>query len=157
MGLSAALFVPTTWLPDLEALSYVGAMGMLSALGLTGVVLYNFFDGGITLAQTSYLNIHHLPMTFGLAAFVFAGHAVFPSIRMSMKDKHLFPKVIDVAYIIVFATCLAIGAAGYLMYGNKTLEEVTLNLPKGLLRDAAIGLILVSPFTKFALTLEPVA
>ena len=36
MGISAGLFLPTTWLPDLGALSYVGALGVISALGLTG-------------------------------------------------------------------------------------------------------------------------
>lgn len=36
MGISAGLFLPTTWLPDLGALSYVGALGVVSALGLTG-------------------------------------------------------------------------------------------------------------------------
>lgn len=43
------------------------------------------------------------------------------------------------------------------MYGSKTLEEVTMNLHAGPLQLAATSLILVSPFTKFALTLEPVA
>ena len=43
------------------------------------------------------------------------------------------------------------------MYGNNTLEEVTMNLHAGPLQLAATSLILVSPFTKFALTLEPVA
>ena len=43
------------------------------------------------------------------------------------------------------------------MYGNQTLEEVTMNLHAGPLQLAATSLILVSPFTKFALTLEPVA
>ena len=37
------------------------------------------------------------------------------------------------------------------------MEEVTLNLRSGPLQLAATALILVSPFTKFALTLEPVA
>ena len=50
-----------------------------------------------------------------------------------------------------------VGVAGYAMYGNKTLEEVTMNLRAGPLQLAATSLILVSPFTKFALTLEPVA
>ena len=43
------------------------------------------------------------------------------------------------------------------MYGNKTLEEVTMNLHAGPLQLAATSLILVSPFTKFAWTWEPVA
>lgn len=37
------------------------------------------------------------------------------------------------------------------------MEEVTLNLPPGTLNVLATSLILVSPLTKFALTLEPVA
>lgn len=39
MAISAGLFLPTTWLPDLGALSYVGALGVVSALGLTGTGL----------------------------------------------------------------------------------------------------------------------
>lgn len=53
--------------------------------------------------------------------------------------------------------CLCAGVAGYAMYGNGTLEEVTMNLHAGPMQLAATSLILVSPFTKFALTLEPVA
>eukprot|EP00891_Asterochloris_glomerata_P004338 jgi/Astpho2/4338/Aster-07427 len=157
MGFSAGLFLPTTWLSDLGALSYVGIMGMLSAFGLTGVVVYNFFEGGIHLAKTAPLHIHTLPVTFGLSAFVFAGHAVFPSIYRSMKDRSQYPRMLDYTYAIVGLVCVLIGAAGYCQYGSKTLEEVTLNLRSGPLQLAATALILVSPFTKFALTLEPVA
>ena len=39
MAISAGLFLPTTWLPDLGALSYVGALGVVSALALTGHLL----------------------------------------------------------------------------------------------------------------------
>lgn len=49
------------------------------------------------------------------------------------------------------------GIAGYAMYGNRTLDQITMNLQKGPLQMAATAFILVSPWTKFALTLEPVA
>lgn len=48
MGFSAGLFLPTTWLSDLGALSYVGIMGMLSAFGLTG--------------EQSWLDVNTLPV-----------------------------------------------------------------------------------------------
>lgn len=157
MAVSAGLFLPTTWLPDLGALSYVGALGVVSALGLTGVVVYNFVAGGVHIAQTSPLHLHSLPVTFGLSAFVYSGHAVFPSIYRSMKDRSQYPRMLDTTYAIVGVTGALMGVAGYAMYGNKTLEEVTMNLHAGPLQLAATSLILVSPFTKFALTLEPVA
>lgn len=157
MAISAGLFLPTTWLPDLGALSYVGALGVVSALGLTGVVVYNFVEGGIHVAQTFPVHLHSLPITFGLSAFVYSGHAVFPSIYRSMKDRSQYPRMLDTTYAVVGVAGALIGVAGYAMYGNKTLEEVTMNLRAGPLQLAATSLILVSPFTKFALTLEPVA
>eukprot|EP00210_Caulerpa_lentillifera_P008832 g8428.t1 len=157
MDLSAGLFIPTTWLPDVSALSCVGVMGMLSALGVTGIVLFELFQHGANFADTIPVDMVTLPGSFGLLAFVFAGHAVFPSIYSSMKDKSQFPKMLNTSYMIVGATCLLMGVAGYLLYGSETMEEVTLNLPSGLLSLVATSLILVSPFAKFGLTMEPVA
>ncbi|GMH43182.1 hypothetical protein BSKO_11104 [Bryopsis sp. KO-2023] len=157
MAMSAGIFLPTTWLTDLSSLSYVGAFGVLSALGLTGVVTYEFFHGGMQIADTVAVHGDTLPSAFGLIAFVFAGHAVFPSIYASMKDKQEYGPMLDKTYMIVGATCITMGIAGYCMYGSGTMEEVTLNLPPGLLSLVSTSLILVSPFTKFALTLEPVA
>jgi len=157
MSLSACIFLPTTWLPDLGALSSFGLLGMLSSLGITGVVLYEMIHNGFHFAQTVPLNVSTLPGSFGLLAFVFAGHAVFPSIYGSMRNKSEYPKMLNTTYLIVGAACLLMGGAGYLMYGAQTAEEVTLNLPAGVLSLFATSLILVSPFSKFALTLEPVA
>jgi vesicular inhibitory amino acid transporter len=40
----------------------------------------------------------------------------------------------------------------------QTMEEVTMNLDNsGIAADLATALIIISPFTKFALTLDPVA
>ena len=74
-----------------------------------GVVVYNFFEGGIHLAKTAPLHIHTLPVTFGLSAFVFAGHAVFPSIYRSMKDRSQYPRMLDYTYAIVGLVCVLIG------------------------------------------------
>jgi amino acid permease len=71
------------------------------------------------LADTSLLHASHLPVTFGLLAFVFAGHAVFPGIYTSMKEKERFPEMLDTTYLIVGATCIVIGVSGYFLYGDK--------------------------------------
>lgn len=78
-----------------------------------GVVVYNFFEGGIHLAKTAPLHIHTLPVTFGLSAFVFAGHAVFPSIYRSMKDRSQYPRMLDYTYAIVGLVCVLIGESPY--------------------------------------------
>ena len=109
------------------------------------------------MADTALLHLETFPLTFGLAAFVYAGHAVFPSIYSSMKEPERYEEMLNTAYSIVGVVCLAIGFAGYSLYGDASEQEITLNLPTGLLATLATSLIVVNPCTKFALTLDPVA
>lgn len=46
------------------------------------------------------------------------------------------------------AVCTLIGVIGYKMYGSDVMEEITLNLPNGVLATVATALIVVNPFTK---------
>ncbi|KAK3289784.1 hypothetical protein CYMTET_2797 [Cymbomonas tetramitiformis] len=214
MVLSAAIILPTTYLADLSALSYVGLVGLISAIALMGVVLYDFTGNfPVDLSTTALLEPSSFPLTFGLLAFVFAGHAVFPSIYSSMEDQERYPEMLNTSlwlvysphtrlplldsiveigdlipsmtydefdshlfirhaaipcradqarwrdnqYAVVGITCLVLGTAGYAMYGSNALEEVTMNLPSGPLATIATCLIVVNPFAKFALTMDPVA
>ena len=36
-----------------------------------------------------------MPLVFGILAFVYSGHGVFPSVRASMKQPEDFPKVTE--------------------------------------------------------------
>ena len=44
-------------------------------------------------AVTSAANWTSMPLVFGILAFVYSGHGVFPSVRASMKQPEDFPKV----------------------------------------------------------------
>ncbi|GAQ90047.1 Transmembrane amino acid transporter family protein [Klebsormidium nitens] len=155
---SALALIPTTWLPDLSALAGLGALGAAASLSVLGVILTTYCQEGFPAGPgTQLLNLQTFPLTFGLLAFVYAGHAVFPNIKASMKEPELYPKMLDVTYLIVGAVCTLIGVVGYQMYGSEVMEEVTLNLPSGALAMLATALIVVNPFTKFALTMDPVA
>lgn len=44
-------------------------------------------------AVTSVGNWATMPLVFGIMAFVYSGHGVFPSVRASMKRPEQFPKV----------------------------------------------------------------
>ena len=124
--LALAVVLPTTWLPDLSALSYVGAAGVFSAIAITGLLGY-FYATAPAGMPTDLVNLDTLPLTFGLMAFVFAGHAVFPAIYHSLKreERQHFPKVIDTSFMIVAVVCSVIGFTGYSAYGSGALEEVT--------------------------------
>ena len=163
---SAAVMIPTTWLLDLSSLSYVGALGLLASTSVTGVISFEFFrqvvaSGGAlpeaATAHTAFAHVSTFPVSFGLLAFVFAGHAVFPSIYSSMERPEEYEDMLDASYGIVALNCLALGVAGYCLFGDDVADQVTLSLPAGSLATLAFALTTVNPFAKFALTLDPVA
>ena len=58
------------------------------------------------------LHLSTLPVSFGLLAFVFAGHAVFPATYTRMAKPEEYEGMLNKTYAIVGLTCLLIGGAG---------------------------------------------
>lgn len=160
---AASLMIPTAWLLDLSSLSYVGALGLGASATLTMVVSLEFFQQLFTtgtlphVADTVLVKPSTLPVSFGLLAFVYAGHAVFPAIYSSMEKPEEYEEMLDRSYAVVALNCVALGVCGYLLFGDTVADQVTLSLPAGALATFAFALTTINPFTKFALTLDPVS
>ena len=91
---AACVMIPTMWLPDVTALSYLGFLGVIATITVVSSVIYTFVTGSFVAgAATTLVNPSTLPLTFGIMAFVYAGHGVFPSIQASMKEPQQFTKV----------------------------------------------------------------
>jgi len=169
--LSLVVVLPTCWTDKLELLSNLSIIGMLS----TFFLLFTLIETGLTVATDlpeggSFHNLHmaefkafnsiaNFPYAIGLEMAGFAGHAVFPSIYDSLKEKERFFHLIDVVYLCASLLYIAMGFLGYMLFTSHTQQEVTLNL-----YDVAGGtflvklntwLVIINPATKFALTLNP--
>ncbi|KAE8711976.1 Transmembrane amino acid transporter family protein isoform 3 [Hibiscus syriacus] len=163
--------LPTVMLRDLSVLSYISAGGVFASFL---VVICLFWVGlvdqvGFHNSGTS-LNLATLPVAVGLYGFCYSGHAVFPNIYTSMTEpakfnsdpsKHIImTRVFDVPCGFGICTLLYAGTAvmGYKMFGEATESQFTLNMPKDLVASKiAVWATVVNPFTKYALTLSPVA
>jgi hypothetical protein len=86
------------------------------------------FDPG---AATALINWGDVPLVFGIMAFCYSGHAVFPSIQNSMREPERFPAVLNVAYVVVASICTFLAVAGYYMYGNAAKDVITFNMRNG--------------------------
>ncbi|KAK9107611.1 hypothetical protein Syun_023622 [Stephania yunnanensis] len=157
--LAAALFLPTTWLRSMGLLAYISAGGVLASIILVVCVFWvGAVDGVGFHERGQFLKWGGMPTTVSLYAFCYCGHAVFPTLCTSMKDKRQFSKVLAICFVVCTVNYGSMAILGYLMYGDSVKSQVTLNLPvKKLSSKIAIYTTLINPFTKYAIMITPIA
>uniref|UniRef100_A0A7C9DZM1 Amino acid transporter transmembrane domain-containing protein n=1 Tax=Opuntia streptacantha TaxID=393608 RepID=A0A7C9DZM1_OPUST len=133
-ALAATLAVlPTCWLRDLSLLSYISAGGVIASVL---VVLCLFWVGLVDqigfVGQGSTVNLSTLPVAIGLYGYCFSGHAVFPNIYTSMANPSQYPAVLLTSFAICTFMCGGAAVLGYLMFGESTESQFTLNMPQNL-------------------------
>jgi vesicular inhibitory amino acid transporter len=155
---AALAVLPTVMLRDLSILSYISAGGVIASVLVVLCLLWiGVEDVGFQRSGTT-LNLATLPVAIGLYGYCYSGHAVFPNIYTSMANPNQFPAVLVACFGV--CTLLYAGGAfmGYKMFGDDTLSQFTLNLPQDLVATKiAVWTTVVNPFTKYALTISPVA
>ncbi|ERM94385.1 hypothetical protein AMTRI_Chr04g189790 [Amborella trichopoda] len=157
--LSSLVILPTVWLRRLGLLAYVSAGGILASLVVVCLVFWvgavdgvGYHSKGVALIPSG------IPTAVSIYAFCYCGHAVFPTICSSMKDRTKFSKVLIICFIVSTLNYGAMGFLGYLMYGEDVKSQITLNLPTEILSSKiAIYTTLINPFTKYALVVTPIA
>jgi len=151
--------LPTVWLRDLRVLSYISAGGVIASVL---VVLCLFWAGlvnevGIS-SNGTVISLGSLPVALGLYGYCYSGHAVFPNIYTSMARPNQYPLVLLVCFIICTSLYMGVAVMGYTMFGDATASQFTLNMPTDLVATKiAVWTTVVNPFTKYALTMMPVA
>ncbi|KAM6571015.1 hypothetical protein CsatA_015095 [Cannabis sativa] len=157
--LTGLAILPTTWLKSLGILAYVSAGGVLaSALMVVCVFWAGAVDGVGFHEEGQLLKVGGLPTTISLIVFCYCGHAVFPTLSNSMKDRSQFSKVLLVCFITSTINYGTMAILGYLMFGNNLKSQVTLNLPiRKISSQIAIYTALINPLTKYAVIVTPIA
>ncbi|CAI5968924.1 unnamed protein product [Closterium sp. NIES-65] len=156
--ISALCILPTMYLRDLSLLSYVSAGGVVasvvvvSSVAWVGVADVGFHQSG------PLLSIWGMPVTIGLFGFCYSGHAVFPNIYMSMRNRNDFNKVLYCSFILCTLIYGGMAVMGFTMFGSALENQITLNLPRQFIASKiAIWTTVVNPFTKYPLmrTIHP--
>ncbi|XP_010257515.1 PREDICTED: vacuolar amino acid transporter 1 [Nelumbo nucifera] len=156
--LAALIILPTTWLRSLGMLAYVSAAGVFASIAVVFSVFWAGAVDGIGFHERGkFLNWAGMPTAISLYAFCYCGHAVFPTLCSSMKDRNQFSKVLLVCFVICTLNYGSMAVLGYLMYGEGVKSQVTLNLPVGKVSShIAIFTTLINPFTKYAIMVTPI-
>ncbi|CAH9106437.1 unnamed protein product [Cuscuta epithymum] len=151
--------LPTTWLRDLTLLSYISVGGVIASLLVVASLYWNGLVNHVGFeSKGTTLNLSTLPVAIGLYGYCYSGHAVFPNIYTSMQKRNQFPAVLLTSFGIVTLLYGGTAVMGYMMFGDSAESQFTLNMPKDLVASKiAVWTTVVNPFTKYALTIAPVA
>ncbi|KAH7422052.1 hypothetical protein KP509_13G088300 [Ceratopteris richardii] len=157
--MTAIFVLPTVWLRNLSLLSYVSAGGVIASILVVLCVIWVGVVDGVGFHKTGpLLTLSNIPLSIGLYGFCYSGHAVFPNIYKSLKKPSQFTTVLTISFIICTTMYGGMAVMGFRMFGSNTESQITLNLPKDLLASKiALWTTVVNPFTKYALTITPVA
>ena len=119
--LAYAVVLPTTWTSQLTLLSYTSLLGIIASFFLFFVLVYaglsspaNALVGGSLLhpVHTQLLApMDRMPLVLGLIMVGFAGHACFPSVYMSMRNREQYPAVLNLTYAVTGTICASRAAA----------------------------------------------
>ncbi|KAI3866410.1 hypothetical protein MKW92_048323 [Papaver armeniacum] len=157
--ISTLAVLPTVWLKDLSLLSYISAGGVVASVLVVACLFWVGIVDNVGIHSKGVpLNLGSLPVAIGLYGYCYSGHAVFPNIYTSMAKPSQYTSVLLTSFTIVTLLYGVVAVMGYSMFGESTLSQFTLNMPQDLVASKiALWTTVVNPFTKYALTMSPVA
>ncbi|GLJ23582.1 hypothetical protein SUGI_0446670 [Cryptomeria japonica] len=157
--IAVVMALPSLWLRDLSSLSFLSSGGIVTSLLLFFTVSWAAAFGGVgTKRSIPSLQMIHIPGISGLYIFSYAGHVVFPNIYRSMKNPSQFSKVIAVSFPLITVIYTGLAFMGATMFGSDIKSQITLNMPRHLIvTKIALWATVITPMTKYALELAPVA
>ncbi|CAL0303113.1 unnamed protein product [Lupinus luteus] len=125
--------LPTVWLRDLRILSYISAGGVIASIVVVLCLFWvGLLDNVAIPGERSTLNLATFPVAMGLYGYCYSGHAVFPNLYTAMANRNQFPAVLLTCFVICTAMYVGVAIMGYLIFGDGTLSQYTLNMPQSL-------------------------
>ncbi|CAG8951796.1 hypothetical protein HYFRA_00005600 [Hymenoscyphus fraxineus] len=162
------LLIPLNFAP-LRLLSVTSVVGIFSTFSIVLIIFVDGFikphtPGSLREPAETYLfpsNWLTLPLSFGLLMSPWGGHGVFPNIYRDMRHPQKFGRAIKTTFGFTYTLDCLTAVAGYLMYGDGVLNELTGNIleTRGYPRTLSILLsifIAIIPLTKVPLNARPI-
>ncbi|KAJ3327429.1 neutral amino acid transporter [Blyttiomyces sp. JEL0837] len=157
--LQLLLYVPLSWVRRIKHFSITSLIA--DVFILMGLAYIFYYDLTVLATRGAshdivWFNLESFSLFVGTAMFAFEGICLILPIAESMKRPEQFHGTLTLCIVVVGTLFIAIGATGYLTFGERVETVVFLNLPK----DSKVVLTLqffyaVAIMLSFPLTVYP--
>ncbi|XP_076910702.1 amino acid transporter AVT1A-like [Bidens hawaiensis] len=156
--LSAVIMGLTLLVKNARVISILSATGVVATVM---VMLCVFWLGTVNVGfheNGPPVKFGGIAFALGVYGFCFSGHCVFPNIYQSMADKTKFTKAMIICFVLCVLMYGLVAVMGFLMFGEQSSSQITLNMPADALASKiALLTVIINPFTKYALLMNPLA
>lgn len=126
---------PPVFIP-LSILSNISLLGILSTIGTVLIIICcGLMKGNPPGSLLHPMDTHLWPEDFksfclsiGLLSASWGGHAVFPNLKTDMRHPAKFKDCLKTTYKITAITDIGTAVAGFLMFGDTVMDEITKNV-----------------------------
>ncbi|KAL4558025.1 hypothetical protein LXL04_036221 [Taraxacum kok-saghyz] len=159
--LSAIVMGSTLLVKNPRIISIFSATGVVATIM---VILCVFWLGTVNVGfneRSPPIKLGGIAFALGIYGFCFSGHCVFPNIYQSMADKTKFTTAMIICFILCVLMYGSVAIMGFLMFGEKSLSQITLNMPEDAVASK-VALVTVFfcislTFHTYALLMNPLA
>ena len=138
-------FKRISWLSMFSVVALV--MVFVSVLGYGATKRYQWdFNLGVT-------TLEGFPVAWGIILFSFVCHPYLPGIEESMEKPEEFNSIMNYSFLASALTKLAYGFIAVLTFKDNTPQEISENLPAGILRNTANSLLGLNGMFSYSLPL----
>jgi len=169
-----AVAAPTIILRTPTLLSYLSAVGTVATVFVVlsvclVAITYGDMSEKVAFSAAEPPPYHvmwrptGMPIALGLVAYCFSGHALIPSIYVTMKDPRMYERMATATFVLVLVCSLLVAISGYYTFGQTVVDQVTISLANAPIENGGQAmtlltcLMVMTAFSKFALTMFPLA
>ncbi|XP_031571770.1 vesicular inhibitory amino acid transporter-like, partial [Actinia tenebrosa] len=150
--LAGLLLLPSVFINQLSRISW---LSMFSVFALF-VVFVTVMGYGLTQRHTWSVHmplstLEGFPVAWGIILFSFVSHPYLPGIEENMASPESFDSVMNYSSCISAITKVAYGFIAVLTFKDSTKQEISENLPPGVLENSANALLGLNGLFSFAL------
>ncbi|XP_048588295.1 vesicular inhibitory amino acid transporter [Nematostella vectensis] len=150
------LALPLAFVRGVSVIAWASMISVFAfTCALTTIIIY-------TITQYHHMSIQNIPafdftkfpVGFGIIVFSYTAHAVFPGVEASMRNPRMYPRMMNVAFVVAAIVKTSLGLLTVMVFGTTTQQAVTVNMKNStVVNYLSNGFVIINVLFSFPINL----